>query len=141
MKTKIIIALVAVAALCSIAYFVIAKTGLSNPPIPRDSKFSIVGEWKLDSAYNNKDSNSLNLLVYALFKDSSVVFKFNEDSTLQTISPNEVTKQNYYVNKDSLFVKEDSAYTLSVIQVKTDSLISMINKDSTVFVMSRKTAK
>jgi hypothetical protein len=140
MKTKIIIALVAVAALCSIAYFVIAKTGLSNPPIPRDSKFNIIGEWKLDSAYNNKDSASLSLLALA-FVDSKVMFKFNADSTLQTISPNEVTKQNYYVNKDSLFVKEDSAYTLSVIQVKTDSLISMINKDSTVFVMSRKTAK
>ncbi len=141
MKTKIIIALVAVAALCSIAYFIIAKTGLENPPIPRDSKFNIVGEWKLDSAYNNKDSNSLNLLVAAFFADSNIVFKFNADSTLQTISPNEVTKQNYYVNKDSLFVKQDSTYTLSVIQVKTDSLISMINKDSTVFVMSRKTTK
>jgi hypothetical protein len=140
MKTKIIIALVAVAALCSIAYFIITKTGLSNPPIPRDSKFNIVGEWKLDTAYNNKDSASLSLLALA-FVDSSVVFKFNADSTLQTISPNEVTKQNYYVSKDSLFVKQDSAYTVSVIQVKTDSLISMINKDSTVFVMSRKAAK
>ncbi len=141
MKTKIIIALVATAALCSIAYFIIAKTGLSNPPIPHKSKFSIVGEWKLDSAYNNKDSNSLNLLVAAFFADSNIVFKFNADSTLQTISPNEITKQSYYVNNDSLFVKEDSAYTVSVMQIKTDSLISMVNKDSTVFVMSRKTAK
>ena len=140
MKTKIIIALVAAAALCSIAYFIIAKSGLSNPPIPHENKFSIVGEWRLDTAYNNKDSASLGLLALALV-DSSVVFKFNADSSLQTISANEVTKQNYYVNSDSLFVKEDSAYALSMVQVKTDSLISLINKDSTVYVLSRKTAK
>jgi hypothetical protein len=140
MKTKIIIALVAVAALCYIAYFIIGKVGLSNPPIPRENKFSIVGEWKLDSAYNNKDSASLSLLALA-FVDSNVIFKFNADSTFETISPNETTVQKYHLNKDSLFVKEDSAYTLSVIQVKTDSLISMINKDSTVVVLTKKTAK
>ena len=140
MKTKIIIALVATVALCSIAFFSITKIGLSNPPIPRDSKFSIIGEWKLDTAYNNKDSASLSLLALA-FVDASMVFKFNADSSLQLISPNEVTTQRYYVNNDSLFVKEDSAYTLSIVKVTTDSLISMMNKDSTVFVMSRKTAK
>lgn len=140
MKTKIIIALVATAALCSIAYFIIAKIGLSNPPIPKENKFNIVGEWKLDTAYNNKDSASLSLLALA-FSDSNVVFKFNADSTLQTISPNEVTKQNYYVNKDSLFVKEDSAYTLTMVQAKSDSIITLINKDSTIYVLSRKLAK
>jgi hypothetical protein len=137
MKTKIIIALVATVALCSIAFFSITKIGLSNPPIPRDSKFSIIGEWKLDTAYNNKDSASLSLLALA-FVDASMVFKFNADSSLQIISTNEVTTQRYYVNNDSLFVKEDSAYTLSIVKATTDSLISMMNKDSTVFVMSRK---
>jgi len=137
MKTKIIIALVATVALCSITFFIITKIGLSNPPIPRDNKFSIVGEWKLDTAYNNKDSASLSLLALA-FVDASMVFKFNADSSLQIISTNEVTTQRYYVNNDSLFVKEDSAYTLSIVKVISDSLISMMNKDSTVFVMSRK---
>lgn len=141
MKTKIIIALVAVVALCSIVYFTIAKIGLSNPPIPRENKFSIVGEWKLDSAYNNKDSNSLNLLVYALFKDSNIVFKFNEDSTLETISPNETTVRKYHLNKDSLFVQQDSAMELSFVKVNTDSNICFINKDSTVVVLTKKTAK
>ncbi len=140
MKTKIIIAVVAIAALCSIAYFTIQKNGLLNSSIPKETKFTIVGEWKLDSAFNNKDSGNLSLLAIA-FSDSNVVFKFNADSTLQTISPNEVTKQNYYVNNDSLFIKEDSTYTLTMLQAKSDSIITLINKDSTIYILSRKLAK
>ncbi|MFY7965026.1 MAG: hypothetical protein ACOVO1_09035 [Chitinophagaceae bacterium] len=140
MKSKIIIAIVAIAALCSGLYFIVNKTGLSYPPIPKEKTVNIVGEWNIDTVYNNSDSNAISLLAIALFADSTTL-QFNADSSLQTISPKETTKQLYYLHKDSLFVKQDSIYELSFVKNKKDSLIAIINKDSTVIVLSKKMVK
>ena len=130
----LITAIIAVAlGVGSYLYFVNSKPAL--PPIPKfDNK--LVGSWKVDSAYNNADSNKLSLLIAYMFKDSATI-KFNPDSTLQVISNNVEDKQNYYVKSDSLFVKDDSTYTVMTIKAFTDSSFELVNKDSTVVVYSR----
>ncbi len=135
MKTKIIVALVVAAALCTIVYVVVSN-GICNPPLPHKKDVNIVGAWKIDSIYNNKDSGSLSLLVYAL-ADSNTMFQFNADSTLQISSPTTTEMQYYVLNKDSLIIKQDSTLETSIVTFQSDSLVSITNKDSTVLVLKR----
>jgi hypothetical protein len=135
MKTKIIVALLATVALCTIVYIVLSN-GICNPPIPKNKQANIVGSWKVDTAYNNKDSNSLGLIWLALL-DSGSIFKFNTDSSLQTISL-KGTITNYYVLKgDSLIVKEGNSLDTVTVKFIADSMVSLTQNDSSVLLLKR----
>ena len=138
MKTKIIFALVATVALCAGIYYYFTKVNI-EPPIPHKPINNIVGTWKIDSVYNNKDSNSLVLLVLA-FTDSTS-FKFNADSTLEVISPKETETQHYVLSNDSLVISKGNELDTFYIKFKNDSLFSALGNDSSVLVLKRITAK
>lgn len=138
MKTKIIVALVAIAALCVGAYYFFTKINI-EPPIPHTKTNSIVGNWKIDSVYNSKDSNSLAHLIFALSDSTS--FKFNADSTLQVISPQETETQHYVFNNDSLIVKEKNELDTFVLKFDNDSLFYATAKDSSVLRLKKINSK
>ncbi|MCX6209376.1 MAG: hypothetical protein NTZ59_07670 [Bacteroidetes bacterium] len=135
MKTKILIATLLVAAISASIYFYLVRSKQIEPPIPKFDK-SLVGNWKIDTAYNISDSNKLSVIIPYLFKDSTT-FKFNADSTLQIISAKETETQKYYLNRDSLFVKSDSTNDVSIVKFINDSTLSLTSLDSTVTVFSK----
>lgn len=140
MKTKIIIALVAVAALCTVLFFVLANPFSKPQPLPQKN-FDITGSWKIDSFYNTKDSAHIGLFALALGKaiadSSGIVYKFNTDSTYQTLGTKENTPGYYVLDKDTLTIKADSSFEKLVVGIQNDSLITVTDKDNTVVVLHR----
>lgn len=135
MKTKIILATLALAILGSGLYFYFKQSKLIEPPIPRFDK-RLVGNWKIDTVYNQTDSGRLSVIIPYIFKDSTT-FIFGSDSTLQTVSGKEKDIQKYYLNKDTLFVEQDALVEKLNVRFINDSLVNLISQDSTVVVYSK----
>ena len=133
MKTKIFVTLIVATALSLSAYYVLSNK--VNKTSIQKNKNSIIGSWKIDTAYSN-DSSKLGLLALA-FLDSTTVLKFNADSTLQFNFAKEKETQHYYLSNDSLFVKEDSTYNIELVKFVNDSSISLTAKDSTVIILKK----
>lgn len=133
MKTKIFVTIIVAATLSLGAYYVLSNK-IDKKSITKNRN-SIIGSWKIDTAYNN-DSSKLNLLTLA-FLDSTTVIKFNADSTLQFNFAKEKETQHYYLSNDSLFVKEDSTYNVELVKFVNDSSISLTAKDSTVIILKK----
>lgn len=135
MKTKIILTALLLAVLGTGVYFYFKQSRLIEPPIPKFDK-RLVGSWKIDTAYNKNDSNKLSILIPFLFKDSAII-SFGIDSSLETVSGKERDLQKYYLNRDTLFIEEDSTTEKVSVKFINDSLINLTSSDSTVVVYSK----
>jgi hypothetical protein len=98
--------------------------------------FSLVGKWQVDTVINNSKSSVAAALSSAII-DSNYVFKFNADSTVNMLSPKDSTSDYYYLQADTLFVKQDTAFLPYIITKTNDSLIAITSKDSLAIVLKR----
>ena len=98
--------------------------------------FSIVGKWQVDTVFNSDKTSSIGSLFTAML-DSNYVFKFNADSTVNVLSPKDSTNDYYYLQADTLFVKQDTTFAPYIISKANDSLISISSKDSLVITLKR----
>ncbi len=136
MKTTFIAALLIAAGIIT---FISCNWFSSSDP----RKFNIQGKWIVDSI-ENKDSDSSNSMAMLAFviaaKDSLPLgFEFKSDSTYSYINVKDSTGGKYYITEDknTLFVKEDSAYYPLQFITKNDSGFSVISPDSLVFHLRR----
>ena len=138
MKTKIIVA-------CTAAALVITliACGLFGSK-EKETAFDIRGQWIIDSIGNKGSDSSANMAALLLAmsqKDSLPVgIQFNSDSSYQLVNTVDTVKGNYYLSEDnnSLFVREDSAYTQFNFLEKSDSVLSMSTLDSVVYYLRKK---
>lgn len=98
--------------------------------------FSLVGKWQVDTVINNSKSQGIAAILPALV-DSSFVFQFNADSTVNVLSPKDSTKDYYYLQADTLFVKQDTAFVPYIITKTNDSLIAITSNDSLAIILKR----
>jgi hypothetical protein len=98
--------------------------------------FSLVGKWQVDTVVNNGKSSVAAALSSAMI-DSNYVFKFNADSTVNMLSPKDSSSNYYYLQADTLFVKQDTAFVPYLITKTNDSLIAITSKDSLAIILKR----
>lgn len=106
------------------------------PKADNKQPFNIVGKWQVDTAFNTGKTSTIGSLFTAML-DSNYVFKFNADSTVNILSPKDSTNDYYYLQSDTLFVKQDTTFAPYTIAKTTDSLIAITSKDSMVIVLKR----
>jgi len=99
--------------------------------------FNIVGKWQVDTVMN--DSNALkNAALYSsVLQDSGVVVKFNIDSTLIIHTRKDSIKLHYYLQADTLYLKQDTAFVPYTVTKTNDSLISTTLKDGLFISLKR----
>lgn len=126
--------------IATIAVASIIITGISCKWFARkadnNQPFNLVGKWQVDTVINNSKSSVAAALSSAIL-DSKYVFKFNADSTVNMLSPKDSTRDYYYLQADTLFVKQDTAFLPYIITKTNDSLIAITSKDSLVIVLKR----
>lgn len=120
MKSKIIIAFIAIGLLGGTAYY--AYTKLKKHVEPEVKNFTIVGNWVVDTTASNTDS--------AFVFNKAATLQFNADSTFKSFGNNDTITNYYALNKDSLSVKRDSIFQVLAVEVKADSLITIGNGTS-----------
>jgi len=98
--------------------------------------FNLVGKWQVDTVINNSTSQGIAMLLPFML-DSSFKFKFNADSTVNILSAKDSTHEYYYLQADTLFVKQDTVFVPYVITKTNDSLIAITSKDSLAIVLKR----
>lgn len=135
MKIKIIIALVAIAALCTLAFFILTNGFCKKSRFIKED-VTIIGSWKLDSINYLKDTINLDILAFALW-DSNTVFTFREDSILQIATKNETSINQYFIKKDSLFTTLDSTKNTDAIKFTGDSLVTITTNNKGNLVLKR----
>jgi hypothetical protein len=113
-----------------------------NRKAPSPPSFTLIGEWRLDSAYvpaSASDSiRDLTSLVYSRKQEDRVVYRFLSDSMLTKESPEDDFSGRYYLENSVLYMSGDSAYTPHPFTKLSDSLVHFMNKDSVVFVLRKK---
>lgn len=97
-------------------------------------KFSITGEWEVDSVFALKPSQDTAYIAIAnaFFSDKKkpVTFQFNKDSTFTSTPVNDSGINHYAISGTVISMsnsKEKESYSISV---KSDSLVLLIDKDS-----------
>jgi len=135
MKIKIIIALVAIAALCTLAFFIVANGTCKKSRLTKED-VTIIGSWKVDSISYSKDTMNLNIVAFALW-DSNTIFTFKPDSILQVATKNDTTTQEYFIKKDTLYTFVDSTKNTDVIKFVGDSLVTIATNNKVNLVLKR----
>jgi hypothetical protein len=133
----------------SVAAFIIAVLLIGsfafyqlNRKASSSSSFTLIGEWRLDSAYapvSASDSiRDLASLVYSGKAADRMVYRFLPDSILKKESPKDDFSERYYLQDSVLYMLEDSTYVPYPFTKLSDSLVHFMNKDSVVFVLRKK---
>jgi hypothetical protein len=98
--------------------------------------FNIVGQWQVDTVINNGKSPTISALSPAII-DSSFKLTFNADSTINVLSAKDSTHNYYYLQADTLFVKQDTAFVPYTLTKTNDSIITITSKDSLAIILKR----
>lgn len=132
MKIKIVVALVATAAIVLIScnWFRSKKKSVSNP---------LVGEWTLDSIKAGRDTGVGYFLIAAAIKDSAGFdVSFSKDSIFAH-SKNAFDTVGYSLDETASRLNiKDSAHQIFAYSKMNDSSITLRAKDSTIFFLHRK---
>jgi len=101
---------------------------------------NFVGKWYVDSMYpTGKDTNLFRFYLFAMsrrYKDSGVI-KFNDDNTFRGLNSVDSMRRNYRFTKDSLFMQGDSFYNSFKFHFVNDSVLTLIEKDSTAIILKK----
>lgn len=104
--------------------------------------FSILGKWKLDTAYAvipvSDSIQNLIGTVAGISETDKAWFNFNNDSTYSRFTPKYSITKKYYLSDSILYFYEPTGYIPYPLQTMTDSLVEFINSDSVVFVLKKK---
>ena len=98
--------------------------------------FNIVGQWQVDTVINNGKSPAISALLPAII-DSSFRLTFNADSTINVLSEKDSTHNYYYLQADTLFVKQDTAFVPYALTKTNDSIIAITLKDRLAIILKR----
>ncbi|MFC4232798.1 hypothetical protein ACFOW1_12930 [Parasediminibacterium paludis] len=98
--------------------------------------FNIVGQWQVDTVINNGKSPAILALSPAII-DSNFKLTFNADSTINVLSAKDSTHNYYYLQADTLFVKQDTAFVPYTLTKTNDSIIAITSKDSLAIILKR----
>jgi hypothetical protein len=136
MKTKIIVASIAAALVIT---FVSCDLFRSKK---KETVFNIEGQWIIDSVKNEGSDSSGNTGALALAAKDNLPLgiQFNSDSTFNYINAADSVKGRYYLSEDrnTLFIKEDSAYTQLNFLDRSDAAFTAATADSVVYYLKKK---
>lgn len=140
MKSKIIVACIATA--FTITF--ISCDWFKSKDEPKQEAFNIEGQWIIDSIENKSTDSSNNmgifLLALAAKENEQLGIEFSNDSTFQFINSTDSAQGSYYISEDknSLFIKEDSAFHQLHFISKSDSAFIASSTDSLVYHLRKK---
>jgi hypothetical protein len=136
-RSSVAATIIAVLLIGSFAFYQLRQRASSSSP-----SFTLIGEWRLDSAYapgSTSDSiRQLTSLVYSGKEEDRMVYRFLADSTLKRESPKDDFSEKYYLQDSILYMLGDSTYIPYPFTKLSDSLLHFMNKDSVVFVLRKK---
>lgn len=113
-----------------------------NSKVPTSPSFTLIGEWRLDSAYApDAASDSIQHFastVYTEKEENRMLYRFLADSTLEKKSSKDHFTEKYYLKDSVLYILGDSAYSPYLLTKLSDSLVHFTNSDNVVFILRRK---
>lgn len=138
---KLFIGLLIIAAAAGV-FFILRKKEQANASIQKEL---IIGEWKIDSLYSGKDSNSNFLTGIMGMADSNTLhyaYEFTKDGAILRSLNDSVTKDSsfYKWNKDNQLVwsetGDSTGSNLSILKLGKDSL-QLRTGDSTIVLFTK----
>lgn len=136
MKNKTITAILIAGVLGIFAFFYFAGPAKAHP-------FSIVGNWTIDSVYSVRSDTATDAIsagIMATFQKKKWQISFRADSTItdNDSNPGDTISKRYFVSDTTLHILESSEDIVLHFRTKTDSLLELNGKDSTVYVLRKK---
>jgi hypothetical protein len=134
MKTKIIVACIAAALVITFI-----SCGLFGSK-KEETVFNIEGQWTIDSIENRGSDSSSQIEILAAKDSLPIGIQFNSDSTFNYTGAADTTKGQYYLSEDrnSIFIKEDSAFTQLNFISRSDTAFTASTVDSVVYHLKKK---
>lgn len=100
----------------------------------------ITGTWKIDSIYSlthGTPQTGQALQLFSSLKDSMLKVQFKPDSTFKILDDSASQWEKYYVKDSSLYLHEDSGFTLYKLNFVKDSMLTLLAKDSIAIELTR----
>lgn len=130
MKIKILVALLVIATIISLSCnWFRSKKNTSNP---------LIGEWRLDSVKQGKDSSTADFLIVAAMKDSAGVHvSFTKDSIFTRSKSGVDTEVYSFDQKANQLILADSVKQRFGYKKVNDSLVTLTSDDSAVLYLKK----